>query len=306
MVDVIIPMYKPDAKAVLLIKKLLQQTHQIHEIHIINTESKTFPKELESMSDRIRITNIKREEFDHGGTRDYGARQSDAEYVVFMTQDALPVNECLIKNLIAPFQDENVAITYGRQLPNPDCKVIEKYIRSFNYPDVSCEKSIQDLERMGIKTYFCSDVCAAYRKSTFEQLGGFEKKTIFNEDMIMAANTIQAGYKVFYAADAKVYHSHNYTCREQFHRNFDLAVSQAEHPEIFNQVKSESEGIRMVKDAARYLIKIKKPWLILSLVVSSGFKYMGYAMGKHYDQLPIGLLLRCTMNKEYWKTKKIR
>ena len=50
-----------------------------------------------------------------------------------------------------------------------------------------------------------------------------------------------------YVAEAKVIHSHNYTGRQQFHRNFDLAVSQAQHPEVFEGVPSEGEGIRMVK-----------------------------------------------------------
>ena len=52
--------------------------------------------------------------------------------------------------------------------------------------------------------------------------------------MIFAGGLIQKGYAVAYAADAKVIHSHNYSGVQQFHRNFDLAVSQAEHPEVFS------------------------------------------------------------------------
>ena len=66
---------------------------------------------------------------------------------------------------------------------------------------------------------------------------------------------IQKGYSVVYAADARVYHSHNYSGRQQFHRNFDLGVSQAEHPEIFEGVPSEGEGIRLVKRSLGYLIR---------------------------------------------------
>lgn len=71
----------------------------------------------------------------------------------------------------------------------------------------------------------------------------------------MAGTMIKAGYGVAYAAEAKVVHSHNYTCIQQFRRNFDLAVSQADHPEIFGGIPSESEGIRLVKSTARYLVK---------------------------------------------------
>ena len=98
--------------------------------------------------------------------------------------------------------------------------------REFNYPKTSRLKSKEDLSKLGIKTYFCSNVCAAYQKDVYERLGGFVRKTIFNEDMILAGRMIQAGWKIYYAADAKVIHSHNYNCRQQFHRNFDLAVSQ--------------------------------------------------------------------------------
>ena len=57
-------------------------------------------------------------------------------------------------------------------------------------------------------------------------------------------------------------HSHNLTPMQQFHRNFDLAVSQAEHPEIFAELKSEGEGIRLVKQTAKYLLAHFRGFLI--------------------------------------------
>lgn len=50
--------------------------------------------------------------------------------------------------------------------------------------------------------------------------------------MILAGRMVQAGYKVAYAAEARVIHSHNYSGLQQFHRNFDLAVSQADNPNL--------------------------------------------------------------------------
>lgn len=300
-VDIIIPTYRPDETVVYLIKKLLKQTYPIHEIHIIDTETGIFPKELKNLSDKIRISKIKPEQFDHGGTRHEGAMQSHTDIIVYMTQDAMPVNEYLIEELVKAFDNEKIAAAYARQLPNSKCNVIERYTRAFNYPEQSRIKSMEDLETLGIKTYFCSDVCAAYRKSVYESLGGFEEKTIFNEDMIMAAKIIQSGGLVKYVAEAKVIHSHNYNCKQQFQRNFDLAVSQVEHPEVFQNIKSESEGMRLVKNTMIYLIKIKKPWLIIKLILQSGFKYMGYCLGKKYGQLPMWLIKKCTMNQRYWE-----
>ena len=300
-VDIIIPTYRPDESVVYLIKKLLKQTYPIHEIHIIDTETGIFSKELKNISDKIRISKIKPEQFDHGGTRHEGAMQSHADIILYMTQDAMPVNEYLVEELVKAFDNEKIAAAYARQLPNSKCNVIERYTRAFNYPEQSRIKSLEDLETLGIKTYFCSDVCAAYRKSVYESLGGFEEKTIFNEDMIMAAKIIQSGGLVKYVAEAKVIHSHNYNCKQQFQRNFDLAVSQVEHPEVFQNIKSESEGMRLVKNTMNYLIKIKKPWLIIKLILQSGFKYMGYCLGRKYSQLPMWLIKKCTMNQRYWE-----
>lgn len=298
-VDVIIPTYKPDNKFNKLIQSLQCQTYPIHQIHVIHTKLPG-EKEVCGESELIKVTNIRPEEFDHGATRARGAEESDAEILVFMTQDAVPENGRVIEELVKAFDDEEVAAAYGRQLPDRDCGVIESYTREFNYPAKSQVKSKADLEQLGIKTFFCSNVCAAYRKSSYDLLGGFVKKAIFNEDMIMAGKMIQAGYKIAYAANAEVIHSHNYGCVQQFKRNFDLAVSQKEHPEIFGGIKSEDEGVRLVIQTMKYLVKVKKPWLIFSLVVKSGFKYLGYKFGSNYSKLPKKVVLKCTMNQRYW------
>jgi rhamnosyltransferase len=194
-----------------------------------------------------------------------------------------------------------IKAAFGRQLPNSTCREIEKYTRSFNYPEESRVKSKADLETLGIKTFFCSNVCAMYEKKTYDSLGGFARRTIFNEDMIFAAKLIQNGYGVAYAADARVIHSHNYTGFQQFTRNFDLAVSQKDHPEVFEGIRSEGEGIRLVKQTAAYLTKSGKIHLVPQLVYMSGCKYLGYLIGKRYQKLPRFVILRCTMNKNYWK-----
>ena len=144
-------------------------------------------------------------------------------------------------------------------------------------------------------------MCAAYKKEIYQELGGFVRKAIFNEDMIYAGKLIQMGYGIAYAADAKVIHSHNYSCMQQFHRNFDLGVSQAEHPEIFAGVPSEGEGIKLVKKTINYLIQKRKIWLIPGVILQSGCKYAGYLSGKNYRKLPRKMILWCTMNREYWK-----
>lgn len=156
------------------------------------------------------------------------------------------------------------------------------------------------MNELGVKAYFCSNVCAAYRRDIYEESGGFIRHTIFNEDMIYAAKIMRMGYGVAYAADARVYHSHNYTCEQQFHRNFDLGVSQADHPEVFDGVPSEKEGKKLVKQTTEYLFRHKKGFLIPYFYVQCACRYAGYLLGRHYKRLPDFVIRRCTSNPQYW------
>ena len=301
-IDVIIPTYKPGKEFEKLIGRLQKQEYPIHKIIIINTRTDIFPEELDRSNYEIEITHIEPDQFDHGGTRNMGAGMSDADIVVYMTQDAIPVDEKLIGTFAKIFEENpDIGIAYGRQLPREECNIIERYTRRFNYPEKSLIKTKEDLPKLGIKTFFCSDVCAAYRRNYLLSAGGFEDPTIFNEDMIFAGKRIYAGDKVAYVAEAKVIHSHNYTGRQQFHRNFDLAVSQVQHPEVFEGVPSEGEGIRMVKATAKYLVRNGYPWKVFMLVYQSGCKYIGYFLGKRYEKLPMWLILKCTSSRKYWK-----
>ena len=303
-VDVLIPVYRPDGKLTELLKRLKMQNYPIHRVILMNTEEKHFPTELTGIWDRVEVYHLAKEEFDHGGTRDRGVRMSTADLVVCMTQDAMPADETLIEELVKPFDDPEVWAAYARQLPNEDCREVEKYTRSFNYPEQSMVKTKEDLDRLGIKTFFCSNVCAAWRREKYLELGGFVKHTIFNEDMILAGTMIKQGGKIAYCAKAKVIHSHNYSAFQQFHRNFDLAVSQTMYPEVFGGIRSESEGIKLVKKSLSYCIKIGKPWLMIQVVTQSAGKLLGYKMGQRYRSLPMWLILRCTTSPSFWRGGK--
>lgn len=302
-IDVIIPTYKPSDKFDRLLKLLLEQRIKPNHIFIINTEEQYLEPSRYERMESVFVTHIKKEEFDHGGTRNYGASLSDADIILFMTDDAVPKDEYLTENILKAFAGDEVAACYARQLANKDAGVIENYTRIFNYPDKDMVKSKKDLKKLGIKTYFCSNVCAAYRNDIYKRLGGFVTKTIFNEDMIMASKIINDGYSIYYASKAQVIHSHKYTYLQQFTRNFDLAVSQRQYKEIFEGIKSESEGMKYVKQTAKYLVHIKKPYLIPGFIIETGFKYLGFKFGYHYEKLPKALVIKFSMNKTYWKKK---
>lgn len=300
-VDVLIPSYQPKKQLERLIRRILRQSYPVGKILVMNTEKEYFPEELKGKYEKVEVHHLSKKEFDHGGTRDKGIRMSEADVVVCMTQDALPADDRMIEELLKPFEESRVWAAYARQLPAEGCSEIEKYTRSFNYPKESCLKGKEDLERLGVKTYFCSNVCAAWRKDIYEKLGGFVRQTIFNEDMIYAGKVVQNGGLIAYCADAKVIHSHNYSMMQQFHRYFDLAVSQTMHPEIFREVRSESEGAKLVKKTIGHCIRIGKPWLIIQVATQNAGKFLGYKVGQRYRMLSKGVILWCTMNRSYWE-----
>ena len=307
MVDVVIPLYRPDAGTGILLRRLLKQDYEINRIILINTEKEYFNEEL-LFDPVIEVHHITKPEFDHGATRHMGMELSDADYVLFLTMDAIPADTHLISSLVKCFEHrgskgEHVAVAYGRQLASKKASFEEKYTRNYNYPPQGRIKTIDDIKELGIKTYFCSDVCAMYDRAAYFSNGGFPEKIIFNEDMVYASKAMKNGYAVEYCAKARVYHSHNYSGKQQFHRNFDLGVSQAAHPEIFEGVPSEGEGIRLVKRSLGYLIRTGHFWLIPQLIWQSGMKYAGYFLGKRYRKLPRKVVLACTMSPYYWNRK---
>lgn len=158
-VDVIIPTYKPDQEYFTLIEMLQKQTVPVQKIIVINTEEKyfnglVFGRRYKNEYKNVMVKHISSHEFDHGGTRRRAVKESDADVFVMMTQDAIPADEDMLKRLLAPLSQEDVAVSYARQLAKEDAGEIEKYTRQFNYPDEPVLKGQSDIETMGIKTFF--------------------------------------------------------------------------------------------------------------------------------------------------------
>lgn len=306
-VDVIIPVYKPDQKLKLIIRRLMGQTVPPVAIYLINTRcyetdtaTDNMLQELVSEYPQVKVVDIDEDEYDHGGTRDMAMNLCHSDYVLMMTMDAVPKNAKLIEKLLAA-QGEKISVVYAKQEPTRECRAIERYSRSFNYPDEpSSAMEIAARTNNGIKSIFCSDVCAMYQREAYYEVGGFPGKTIFNEDEIFAAKSLKAGYDIVYQPEAVVIHSHNYSGWQYFQRYFDLGVSQADFRYIFKEYHAEDEGVRLVKSTAEYLIKRKCYWELPLLIYHSGMKYLGLKLGQNYKKLPKEMVLYCTSNKKYW------
>ena len=158
-VDVIIPAYRPGKEFEKLLDSLSTQNYPVEKILVMNTEEKFWNTAWEKKFPKVNVVHLKKADFDHGGTRCRGARLSDSDIMVFMTQDAVPADRNLIGNLIHPLQENSkVGAAYARQLAREDCGYLEKYTRRFNYPETPSIKWEKDTGTYGIKTYF-SKIC---------------------------------------------------------------------------------------------------------------------------------------------------
>lgn len=305
-IDLIVPTYKPDENLICLLDVMSKQTVAVNKVIIMNTEQKFYDRlmfqngKLKTYPN-LEVRHLSKKEFDHGRTRNQGVKRSDADYFIMMTQDAKPFGEDLVEKLLNMITaKDDVAACFARQIAREDARETEKFTRTFNYPEESSYRSLANVDKMGIKAYYLSNVCAIYRRDVFDKLGGFINHAIFNEDMIYAAEAIKAGYEIGYCADAMVYHSHNYTDRQQFSRNFDIGVSHAMHPEIFANLNTDSEGMKLVRKTADYLSKSGHKSEIFALLTASAAKYLGYKKGLKYKKLSRKKVLKYTMNSEFW------
>jgi len=246
-ISVIIPTlnagrYLPDQ-----LSMLQSQKCKALEIIIIDSESTDATTKI-AREAGCKVYNITRKDFNHGGTRNIAAGYAKGKYLVFLTQDALPVDTNLLHNLALPLEkDLNAAMGYGRQIAYGHARSIEKFVREFNYPPESYIKQKTDIDSLGVKTFFCSNACAIYNKQIFTELGGFREDTIMNEDMEFVFRAVMSDYKACYAADAAVWHSHDYTLSEQFKRYVDIGVFFANNPVLKSYSKNESEGLRYIR-----------------------------------------------------------
>lgn len=284
-----------------LLQRLKEQTVPVDEIVVIDSASEDDTVVRAQMYSGVKTISIQRKDFNHGGTRDQAIQQTTGDVILCITQDAIPCDEYYVERLIAPFaEDEKIAMTSGRQVPRPEANPIEKLTREFNYPEVCFTRSKEDIPRLGVKTFFASDCCSAYRRSAYEAIGGFDKHILINEDMKIAAQFIYAGYKIAYVGTAGVWHSHDYSLKQQYTRNFDVSVFMTQHPDLFGGISATSEGIKMVKWVEKKLISRGRLFSAAYYVVESGVKFMANRKGRKYKSMTKEQLKKCSMHKNYW------
>jgi rhamnosyltransferase len=252
-------------------------------------------------ADGFQVHSVSRADFNHGGTRQMAAALlPSAEFLVYMTQDAVLAGPNTLTNLLAAFDDHQVAAACGRQLPRPGAKAIEAHARSFNYPPTSEVRSLESRAQMGIRATFLSNSLAAYRRSALIGIGGFPTNVIFGEDTITAARLLLAGYKVAYIAEACAYHSHSYTPKQEFKRYFDIGVLHSRERWLLEEFgHANGEGKRFVLSELRNLWE-ESAWQIPSALLRTGIKLLGYRMGRIEALLTPKFKRHLSMHPGFW------
>ncbi len=156
----------------------------------------------------VKIVRISPSEFSFGCSLNKGIQKANGDYCVFISAHCYPVNEYWLEKLILPFDDESIALVYGKQRGNQITKYSENQIFKKWFPESVSGKQ---------HSPFCNNANAAIRKSLWEKCRYNETLTGL-EDIDWAKNIISQGYFIFYASDATVIHVHNETYLQLYRR----------------------------------------------------------------------------------------
>lgn len=305
MISIIIPTWQASNCLSSLLTSLVSQTVKDYELIVIDSSSTDNTLDIAKSYD-AGIVVIPKSDFDHGATRTLAAKKAVGDIIIFLSQDVLLCDEYSIENIIKPFgRDNQIVAVFGRQLPYPNTSLFAQHLRLFNYADISYVRVLSDRQKYGIKTVFFSDSFAAYKKAALQEIGYFRNRLIFGEDTCAAANLLWKDQKIAYAANAKVFHSHNYSICQDFRRYFDMGVFHRSENWLLKEFgKAEGQGLKYIKSEITFLVKQKRFDLFPEFVLRILAKYLGYKLGGQYIYFPRYINKKFSINQQWWNNTK--
>ena len=278
-----------------------QETDDEFEVVIVDSGSRDGSVEV-ARSHGARVQEIDSSEFNHGATRNLGARQASGDVLVFISQDAEPIGSDWLRLLTAPLRDDDeLAGVYGRQLARDDAVPPERFFLDFLYGARPRVQQISGPSEISMESTLFSNANSAIRRSAWEKFP-FAGDIIMSEDQEWSRRVLIAGWRLAYEPRAVVRHSHPYTIGAAFRRFFDSGVS-AERAYL----GGEPSRAVLRRTALGYM-RAELGWLIGSgnarwIPYASVYelaKLAGLQLGARHRSLPLWLKLRCTMNPGYW------
>jgi rhamnosyltransferase len=299
MVSILIPTYNAGPLFRTLLDVVSRQQLHLFEVLVVDSSSTDTTVAI-AQSYGARTHVIPQREFDHGGTRTYLGTLAKGDVLVYLTQDAIPIDEVAIPRLVSKLlEDERIGAAFGRQIPHKNATPFATHLREFNYPAQPHERTLQDRARYGMKTFFCSNSFAAYRRKALGSVGWFKTGLLMGEDMHACAKLLKEGYHIAYVADAAVYHSHNYSMSQEFKRYFDLGAFFRKEEWILQEFgAAEGEGMRFVRSELAFLLRSGLPHYIPLSFFRILAKGAGYRLGHFAPFLPRKIVQWASMHSK--------
>lgn len=247
-----------------------------------------------------KLYEISPQDFGHGKTRNYGASKGTGEYIVFITQDAMPASKRWLQNFIdAMKSDPEIVGGFGIHYTYPDCNIIDKRDLAQHFKNFGSDNTIFQLTNENRERYekeeayrhfmvFFSDNNSCVRRDIFEKYPYDDVD--FAEDQIWARKMIEMGYKKLYCPFAPVYHSHNFKLSTYFQRYYDeyKGLYQLHHFLISTSwLKIPLQICKHILDDVRYIrtLKMSKKekihWIKYSICRNFSRYVGGYLGGKY-------------------------
>ena len=172
---------------------------------------------IQEYNDSERIRQNDSAKYNPGTVLNDAVRTVGGDVVVFINSDATPESEVWLEKLIAPLAESRVGAVYGRQTARPDC-------RSLFVKDT--ERAFGDGREAAKWVHFFSMANAAARRDVLERFP-FETRVQYSEDIEWSFRLRKAGLEIRYVAEAAATHSHNYTLRQSYKRQFGEGKAEA-------------------------------------------------------------------------------
>jgi rhamnosyltransferase len=155
-----------------------------------------------------KVVYIQPNEFTFGRSLNRGLAAATCDLVVIASAHVYPVYPDWLERLTEPFQNPQVALTYGKQRGAGTSEFSEQQVFARWYPDQSDPAQ---------KHPFCNNANAAIRRSVWET-HPYDETFTGLEDLAWAKWAFEQGHVIAYVAEAEVIHVHEETPREVYNR----------------------------------------------------------------------------------------
>ena len=206
-VSIVIRCYNEQKHIGKLLNGIENQTIRDKEVIIVDSGSTDDTLKIAS-AHPVKILSIKPEDFSFGRALNLGCEEAKGEFLVFASAHVYPVYQDWLENLLKPFDDDKVALVYGKQRGNEITKYSEHQIFAKWFPNQS---------KLQEKQPFCNNANLAIRRALWQQFPYDEKLTGL-EDLDWAKRIIKEGYHLAYSADAKIIHVHHESPQRIYNR----------------------------------------------------------------------------------------